>query len=115
MVQSNSCDEQCPLRVMFGLETRETVVRQGNPLKMVGGIIGGGLKGVLQAGRSATVCPARHLLPQDWRPSASCIAEAQKIADRLPTVTRDTISPVKSRSLRDVRLHGDPPSEESIG
>jgi len=110
--KSNICDEQCPLRVMHGLEMRETVVNQGNPLKMVGGLISGSLKGVLQAWGNAATCSARHQLPQEWQPTALCIEAAQKIADRSPTLTRDTIAPVKSRLLDKIRLPGDPPSQE---
>lgn len=110
--KSNICDEQCPLRVMHGLEARETIVHQGNPLKMLGGLISGGLKGALQAWGNTATCPARHSPPQEWRPTAPCIAAAQTIADRSPTLTRDTIAPVKSRLLDRIRLHGDPPPQE---
>lgn len=112
MPKANLCDEQCPLRVMTGLEARETIVNQGNPLKMVGGLIGGGLKGAVLARGNATTCPARHKPMQDWEPTVACIAAAQQIADRSPTLTRDRIAPVKSRLLDKIRLNGDPPPGE---
>lgn len=110
--KGNICDEQCPLRVMHGLEARETIVHQGDPLKMVGGLISGSLKGAIKAWGGAATCPARHKSPQEWQPTTSCIEAAQTIADRSPTLTRHAIAPVKSRLLAKIRLHGDSPSQE---
>jgi len=100
---------------MSGLEARETIVNQGNPLKMVGGLIGGGLKGAVLAWGNAASCPARHKLPGEWEPAVTCISAAQAIADRSPTLTRDRIAPVKSRLLDKIRLNGDPPPNEVAG
>jgi hypothetical protein len=74
MTNVNTCDLQCPVKAMLGIE-----VRCLSPLAYAWL----SLEGIKQVGYAAAVCASRSESPATWEPSERCTAKATEAANQL--------------------------------
>lgn len=110
MTELSICDLRCPKKTMMALEYKQDMAGKSNPVGKLVTSIGLGLRGVGQVARAAAICSSRNLPDGQWSASPECIAEAQRIADGMPQVSRSELTEHESTTLSSIRFNNDPPS-----
>ena len=74
MANVNTCDLQCPVKALMGIEVQNTSAM---------GLVRLGFEGVRQMGYAATTCASRTESPATWEPSERCTDNALERAANL--------------------------------